>query len=386
MRTINREFRSIVLLVLAILFSICASSIINAQVDMSSLTGMIRDANGSVVSGARVVVLNRATNISVEATSGEDGYYALSNLRPNVYEITVEQQGFKRETRSGVQLSVVQRARLDFVLTVGQVSEAVTVTADSLILQRDDASLGNVVDNQRITKLPLLQRSWDALLTQVSGTQGDPYTEQSGGTASGRTGAVNIHGARSLTNNFILDGQDNNAISENVQELSTQVARPSVDAIAEFKVITSQYSADTGRSAGGVVSVTTKSGTNDFHGIAYEYLRNKVFDANDFLSNRLGRARPQRVQNQFGGNVGGPIVHDRAFFFADFEGTRIRQGVLRIATVPLAVEKTGNFSANLGSEILFTGHRVPILNPDATPSGQFLRHGQLFAPRTQVAN
>ena len=358
----------------------------NGQVDTASLTGAITDANGGVVPGARVVVLNPATNISLETTSGEDGYYTFSHLRPGVYEINIEKQGFKRETQSALQISVGQRARLDFALTVGQIAEAVTITGESLILQRDDSSLGNVVDNRRITTLPLLQRSWDDLLTQVAGTQGDPYTEQSGGTASGRTGAVNIHGARSLTNNFILDGQDNNSISENVQELSTQVARPSVDAIGEFKVITSQYSADTGRSAGGVVSVTTKSGSNQFHGIGYEYLRNRVFDANDFFSNSLGRAKPQRVQNQFGGNVGGPIIHDRAFFFADYEGTRIRQGVLRIATVPLEIEKAGNFSANLGPEILVGGQRVPILNPNGTPTGQFVRQGQLFDPRTQVAN
>src|SRR5215831_15034874 len=263
----------------------------NGQVDTASLTGAITDANGGVVPGARVVVLNPATNISLETTSGEDGYYTFSHLRPGVYEINIEKQGFKRETQSALLISVGQRARLDFALTVGQIAEAVTITGESLILQRDDSSLGNVVDNRRITTLPLLQRSWDDLLTQVAGTQGDPYTEQSGGTASGRTGAVNIHGARSLTNNFILDGQDNNSISENVQELSTQVARPSVDAIGEFKVITSQYSADTGRSAGGVVSVTTKSGSNQFHGVGYEYLRNRVFDANDFFSNRLGRAK-----------------------------------------------------------------------------------------------
>ncbi len=370
----------------SLILSAGASSTATAQVDTASLTGLVADTNGAAIPGAHVTAVNQATNISTATVTGGDGYYTLTNLRPGPYTISVEQNGFKRETRTGVQLSVDQRARLDFTVSVGQVSEAVTVTSESLALQREDASLGNVVDNRRITTLPLLQRSWDDLLPQVAGTQGDPYTEQSGGTASGRTGAVNIHGIRSLMNNFILDGQDNNSISENVQELSTQVSRPSVDAISEFKVITSQYSADTGRAAGGVISVTTKSGTNDFHGVAYEYLRNKVFDANDFFSNRLGRDKPQRVQNQFGGNLGGPILRNRAFFFADFEGTRIRQGVLRIATVPLAVEKAGNFSANLGPEILFNGQRIPILNPDGTPSGQFVRQGQIFDPRTQVAN
>lgn len=358
----------------------------NAQVNTPSLSGLIGDANGAVIEGARIVTLNEATNISIETTSGKDGYYAITNLGPGKYVISVEKPGFKREIRVDVQLSIGERARLDFLLTVGQPTESVTITEESLLLQRDDASVGQVVDNSRIMTLPLPQRSWDDLLIQIAGTQGDPYTEQAGGTASGRTGSINVHGSQSLNNNFILDGQDNNSISTNVQELSSQVSRPSVDAIAEFRVITSQYSAETGRSAGGVISVVTKSGTSQFRGLAYEYLRNKVFDANDFFSNRVGRSKPKRIQNQFGGNLGGPILRDRVFFFADYEGTRIRQSVLRIATVPLNSEKSGNFSATLGNEIVFNGQRVPILNPDGTPTGQFVRQGQLFDPRTQVPN
>jgi hypothetical protein len=359
----------------------------SAQVDTATITGLVADANGSVVPGARVVATNQGTNIAAEAVTGEDGYYTLTNLRPGLYSITVERSGFNRETLQDVRLSVGQRARLDITLKVGQVAEAVTITSEAVALQREDASLGNVVDNQRITSLPLPQRTWDDLLPQVAGTQGDPYTEQSGGTAAGRTGGVNIHGVRSLMNNFILDGQDNNSISTNVQELSTQVSRPSVDAIGEFKVITSQYAADTGRAAGGVISVTTKSGTNEFRGLVYGYARDDKFDANDFFSNRLGRAKPLRNQYQFGGNIGGPIWRNRAFFFADYEATRIRTGQLRIATVPLAVEKAGNFSGLLTNDlVLFNNQPVPILNPDGTPSGQFVRRGQLFDPRTQVAN
>jgi Carboxypeptidase regulatory-like domain/TonB dependent receptor len=374
------------LLLLAFALSIPFNAVF-AQVDTASLTGLISDSTGAVVPGARVVVVNEGTNIASETVTTEEGYYTFPNLRPGLYTISAEKNGFQRQSRTDIKLSIEQRARLDFALGVGPVSETITVTGDSSVaLQRSDASLGNVVDSQRITTLPLLQRSWDDLISQVAGTQADPYTEQSGGTAAGRTGAVNVHGVRSLMNNFILDGQDNNSISENVQELSTQVARPSVDAIAEFRVITSQYSADTGRAAGGVISVTTKSGTNNFHGVAYEYLRNKVFDANDFFSNKLGRSKPQRIQNQFGGNLGGPIIRNKAFFFADYEGTRIRQGQLRIATVPLATERAGNFAANLGPDLLFNGQRVPILNPDGTQSGQFVKQGQIFDPRTQVAN
>ncbi|MDQ3748960.1 MAG: TonB-dependent receptor [Acidobacteriota bacterium] len=356
-----------------------------AQVDTASVTGQVTDPQSAVVAGARVIITNQATNINAETTTNEEGYYTFTNLRPNLYTIEIRQTGFNTDSRKSVELNVGQKARFDFQLTVGDTTTVVDVSADNQSqLQREDASLGNVVDNRRVTTLPLPQRSWDDLLTQVAGTQGDPYTEQSGGTASGRTGSVNIHGIRSLYNNFILDGQDNNSISTNVQEFSTQISRPSIDSLGEFKVITSQFSADTGRAAGGVVSVTTKSGTNEFHGLAYEYVRNKVFDATDFFTNKFGREKAQRVQNQFGGNIGGPIWKNRAFFFADYEGTRIRQGQLRIATVPLDQFKNGNFSSLLGA------NQFQIFAPNANGvcqgTGQFIRQGQIFNPATTRPN
>jgi hypothetical protein len=360
-------------------------SVADAQVDTASLTGQVTDAQGAVVAGARVVATNQATNISAETVTGDEGYYTFTNLRPSLYTVEASQANFKIDSRKNYELNIGQRARLDFQLSVGDAAAVVDITAETQSqLQREDASLGNVIDNRRVTTLPLPQRSWDDLLTQVAGTQGDPYTEQSGGTASGRTGSVNIHGIRSLYNNFILDGQDNNSISTNVQEFSTQVSRPSIDSLSEFRVITSQFSADTGRAAGGVVSVTTKSGTNEFHGLAYEYVRNKIFDATDFFTNKFGREKAQRVQNQFGGNLGGPIWRNRAFFFADYEGTRIRQGQLRVATVPLDQFRNGNFSSLLGA------NQFQIFAPDASGvcqgTGQFIRQGQIFNPATTRAN
>ena len=372
----------IYLLLLIIILGVTTN---RAQIDTASLTGQVTDPQGAVVAGARVVATNQTTGITVETTTNSDGYFTFTSLRPSIYTIEASQANFKTSSRKDYELNIGQKSRLDLTLSVGDASAIVDVTAETQsLLQREDASLGNVVDNRRVTTLPLPQRSWDDLLTQVAGTQGDPYTEQSGGTASGRTGSVNIHGIRSLYNNFILDGQDNNSISTNVQEFSTQVSRPSIDSLGEFKVITSQFSADTGRAAGGVVSVTTKSGGNDFHGLAYEYLRNRVFDANDFFSNRLGRKRPQRVQNQFGGNLGGPIWKNRAFFFADYEGTRIRQGVLRIATVPVATEKAGNFASRLGNPVTVGGNQIPIFNCNGTSSGQFVRTGQIFNPNSRT--
>jgi outer membrane receptor protein involved in Fe transport len=371
------------LLLLVILGSV--GSQVRAQVDTATLTGHVTDQNGAALAGAQVRVTDKATNTSRDVSTTSDGYYSLSGLRPSTYTIEISQTGFTTDTRHDVVLNIGRTIRIDVTLGVGQAAAAVDVTAESqTLLQRDDATLGSVVDNRRVSTLPLPQRSWDDLLPQVAGTQGDPYTEQSGGTASGRTGSVNIHGIRSLQNNFILDGQDNNSISTNVQEFSTQVSRPSIDSLAEFRVITSPFSAEYGRAAGGVVTVTTKSGTNNFHGLLYEYHRNRVFDANDFFSNKLGRDKPQRIQNQFGGNLGGPIWKNRAFFFVDYEGTRIRQGVLRIASVPLATEKGGNFSGLLGNPVLVSGNQVPILNCNGTPSGQVVRIGQIFDPTSRT--
>src|SRR5215475_11953275 len=187
-------------------------------------------------------------------------------------------------------------------------AQAIDIQATATQLFQEDASVSSTVDQTYVSNFPLLLRSWDDLLNTVAGVQLSRYTEQGGATSAGRTGGFNVHGVRSLQNNFILDGTDNNSISENVQELTTQVVRPSVDSIQEFKILTNPYSAEYGRSPGAAVGVTTKGGTNEIHGLAYEYLRNRVLDANDFFSNRAGLPKPENVQNQFGGNVGGPVV------------------------------------------------------------------------------
>src|SRR5207249_1893767 len=187
----------------------------------------------------------------------------------------------------------------------------------------------------------------------------------------GRTGAVNVHGVRSLQNNFVLDGVDNNSFSENVQELTTQIVRPSVDAIQEFKIATNPYSAENGRSPGSLVTVTTKSGANAFHGLAYEYLRNKVFDANDFFTNRVGRPRQKHVQNQYGGQIGGPVVKNKAFFFFNYEGTRIRRAVsIRQTCLPL---RNGLAIFRSRQPLSTTSRLIP-----SVPAARRLRHAPAF--------
>jgi TonB-dependent Receptor Plug Domain len=230
-------------------------------------------------------------------------------------------------------------------------------------LSPDDASIRTVIGSTPIEQTPLYLRNWDDLLRIVPGVQIARYTQQSGATSAGRVGDFNVNGIHSLQNNFILDGIDNNTFSENVQELSTGSSHPSVDTIAEFNVITNLYSAEYGRSPGGVVSVNTKSGTNQIHGLAYEYVRNQYFDANDFFSDRHGLPKPENNQNQFGANIGGPILKNRLFFFFNYEGTRIKQGVSRTATVPLPNERIGDFSPAPGAAV---GVKYPTIYDPAT--------------------
>lgn len=311
-----------------------------AQVDRATLSGTLKDASGGVLAGATVTVTNIATNVAAKATTSSTGTYLVVNLASGQYLVEGEASGLQKAVQSVI-LSVGQRARLDLTLGVGALNETVTVEDARRPLSTEDASLGAVIDNSSVAKLPLAIRNWDDLLALVPGVQGDRYTEQGGGTSFGRTGGVNVHGARSLQNNFLLDGVDNNSISENVQELTSQVSRPSVDAIQEFKIVTSPYSAEYGRSPGAAVSVSTKSGTNEFHGTAYDFFRNESMDTIDFFSKRANQPKPKDKQNQFGGNLGGPLIKDRAFFFVDYEGTRITRGVTRLTAVPTLDQRNG---------------------------------------------
>ena len=270
-------------------------------------------------------------------------------MAPGDYEVRAELAGFQPRTQT-LPLQVGQRARVDFTLSPGNVNEVVTVAGTSPLINTESPIVGKVINQTEVSKLPLAIRNWDDLLALVPGVQGDRYTEESGSTSAGRTGGVSVHGNRSLQNNFMLDGVDNNSISTNVQELSTQVSRPSVDAINEFRVVTSAFAAEYGRAPGAAVSVTTKSGTNRFRGTAYDYYRNDKFDGYPFFIERARQTdptvdKPRNDQNQYGVNLGGPIVRDRAFFFADYEGTRIDRGVSRLTRVPTAAERAGVFSS-----------------------------------------
>jgi len=276
-----------------------------AQVSTASLTGLVTDPSGAAIPNVTVTLTLKATNAVNSTTTDQTGYYTFPSVAVGDYLITSDITGFNRTARE-FKLDTGQRARVDLPMTVGSEKTSVTVEAIAPQLSTQDATVGAVIDNNFITQFPLLLRGWDDLTILVAGVQGLRQTDQAGAANSSRAGQFNVHGVRSLQNNFLLDGLDNNSISENVQELSTQVVRPSVDAIQEFKIETNPYSAELGRQPGSAISVTTKGGTNKFHGVIYEYLRNRVFDATDFFTNRNGLIKPQNIQNQCGGNIGGP--------------------------------------------------------------------------------
>ncbi len=357
------------LLAALVLFAVPAQ----AQVDRATLTGTVKDETGAVIPTASIAVTHAGTNATTRVQTTGEGVYLVPNLSPGTHTVQVEAQGFGAQSRAVI-LEVGQRGRLDFTLTVGGMAEAVTVAEATRLLDTTQSAVGTVLDQNAVSKLPLAIRNWDDMLALVAGVQGDRYSEEGGATALGRTGGVNVHGNRSLQNNFLLDGVDNNTISTNVQELSTQVSRPSIDAIEEFKVVTSPYSAEYGRSPGAAISVTTKSGTNAFRGALYDYYRDERFDSNsyfneDYRTERGLAPNPKFAndQNQFGANLGGPLIKDKAFFFVDYEGTRITKGVTRITRVPTLDERQGIFASTVRDPLTgqpFPGNVIPASRVD----------------------
>ncbi len=318
----------------------------HAQVDRATLTGIVRDPSDAVIATAQVKVTSLATNVATTVSTTIDGMYLVVNLAPGEYLVQVEAPGFQRFEQT-VSLSIGTRARLDLSLPVGSVGETVTVEGVTPLLSSESAVLGTVVSNVEVSTLPLAIRNWDDLLAMVPGVQSDRYTEQAGGTSAGRTGGVSVHGNRSLQNNFLLDGVANNSFSTNVQELTTQISRPSVDAIDEFKVVTSPYAAEYGYSPGAAIIVSTKSGTNTMRGTVYDFYRDDGLDAINYFAKAANQQKSTNNQNQFGGNLGGPILRDRAFFFGDYEGTRIEQGVLRTGNVMTQDQRRGVFTSTI---------------------------------------
>ncbi len=306
-----------------------------AQVDTATLVGTVRDSSGAVIPNATVTVTAIDTNTKGSVKTDAEGNYVVTPLKVAKYAVAAEAAGFKTQTRESIILQVQDRIRIDFEMQVGAVSETINVSEAAPVVQTETSSLGEVIDSRQVTDLPLNGRDYTQLATLTSGV-----TDTSGGGNNGNVGGNFVaNGTRGDLNNFLLDGIDNNS-----NDNGWVVLRTSVDAIQEFKVQTSTYSAEFGRSGGAVINATIRSGTNQLHGSAFEFLRNSALDARGFFEDPT-QPKAAFKQNQFGGTLGGPIKKDKTFFFGDYQGTRIRQGLTFISSVPLPAERGGDFSA-----------------------------------------
>ncbi len=313
-----------------------------AQQDMGYITGLVADPTGAVIPGAAVTVTEVATGIRTGATTTDTGNYTVGPLKIGLYEVSVEKEGFKRALAKNVRISAQDRRRVDLVLELGQVTESVTTIAEAPLLETESATVGHVVEQQVIRQLPLNSRNYQTLALLAAGTVPAIVTRD-------QAGGFNSHGQGAFENNFIVDGVDNNSYGFALEDRKAQVVIPSLDAVQEFKVETSNYSAEFGRTGGSVMNVSIKSGTNNLHGSLYEYLRNDIWDARDTFSyvdrDGDGRADPPVLrQNQFGATLGGPIVRNRTFFFGSWEALRLRQPQSFLETVPVADERRGIFN------------------------------------------
>ncbi len=327
------------ILLLALLCA-CPATLL-AQQETATITGEVRDASGALVPKAAITITNVETNISFKTETSELGSYTVPNLRPGVYSLTVEKQGFNKTLRSGLTLQVNQTARVDIALQTGNVSEVIEVSGGAPLLETETSSRGAVIDQKKIVDLPLNGRDYNQLALLSPGVlAGTPRLA-----SIGFKGAINVNGNRVFMNVFLLDGVDNISYSNSFRGDNVQVVQPSIEALQEFKIQTNAYSAEFGRSAGAVVNATIRSGTNEFRGAVYEFLRNEALDANNFFANRARQQKPVRKRNQFGAAFGGPIIKNRTFFFGDYEGLRDREGLVRFSTVPSVNEKRGIFSA-----------------------------------------
>jgi hypothetical protein len=368
-----------------------------SQETTGSIIGTVRDQSGAVVPEANVIVRSSATGVERRVVTGESGEYVSTNLPIGNYDVSVEKTGFKKGTSSGIQLNVDARVRVDFTLEIGSVTEVTSVSATVSQLDTDTASISGLVDSKRVIDLPLNGRNFAQLINLQAGVS----TNNNGNQGSGQF----VNGARGGANNFLLDGGDLNdpvvpngsaaAVTGAFTGTAPGINAVSVDAVAEFRVITSGASAEFGRNSGGQINVITKSGTNEIHGSLFHFLRNRAFDARSFFDvnpafrNDNGDfIAPPFTQNNFGGTVGGPIVKDKLFYFGSYEGFRQRQGVSVVNNIPSpnTIEAIRRQNAALGEifAAVFQGPFAVAPANDLSPEAIIARNSPVIAPLSLV--
>lgn len=347
MRTRNRVFGYAGLFCGIALPLLTAGSPLYAQVDTGAILGTIKDQSGAVVPNAKMTLTNEGTSFSLTTSAGSDGSYIFTPIKIGTYSVTVEYQGFQTASHLHVKVDVQQQVVVDFTLQPGLVTQLIEVTAAPPLLETQNASVGQTVGARQVNDLPLNGRNYTFLAQLSAGVTPIQVT----GRGLECNGQFAANGTVPADNDYILDGIDNNNNTVDFLNGLAFAIRTPVDAIQEFKVQTSNFSAEFGRAGGAVLNATVKSGTNQVHGDAWEFVRNDKFDAANFFENSGGQQKGEFRRNQFGATLGGPIVvprlydgRNKTFFFVDYEATRIRQAAPQIATVPTALERTSGYT------------------------------------------
>jgi hypothetical protein len=359
---------------------------LNAQVDTGSITGRVTDASAAVIGGAKVTLTNAGTGASLTTTTDSDGTYKFSPVRIGTYKLDATSQGFQTISQKDVTVTIGSNVVVDFTLKPGSATETVEVTAAAPVLQTQDASVGQVVDQRTINNVPLNGRNFTFLAQLVQGVN-SPQADTRGNAASG---AFAANGLRPAQNNYMLDGIDNNSDTVDFLNGTNYVVLPPVDAIQEFKVQTSDFSAEFGRSGAAVLNATIKSGTNNFHGTVWEFFRNDKLDAADYFERNIVPTGTQTTkgelrQNQYGFSIGGPVLiphvfdgRNKVFFFGDYEGLRRRHGVPHQGAVPTLTERGSGATA-------FTNFQELITDQSGTQTdalGRTMPTGTILDPAT----
>ena len=337
---------------------------LHAQVDTGSISGVITDSSGAVIADADLLLREEKTGIVLHLHSGQDGYFNFSPVKLGTYTLTVSQQGFKQSITEHLEVTIQSRLEVRPRLEAGSTSEVVEVTTENPLLDTRSSSVQQLVSEHSINALPLNGRNATFLAQLSPGVtfaQNDSRNLQA-------SGSFTANGARRTQNNYLLDGMDDNAAIADLVNQAQYVVLPPPDAIREFTVQTSTYSAEFGHSAGAVLNVSTKSGANTLHGNVWEYLRNSALDAKDYFVLPT-QDKPAFRQNQFGGTLGGPVViphlydgHNRTFFFLDYQGSRIAQGRTYTQTVPTLAERNSSYTNLQDLITLQSGSRSDALN------------------------
>lgn len=351
-----------------------------AQTTTASITGTVTDPSGAVVPNVKVIATNSATNIAYTATTNESGVYNILFLPPAAYNVSAEAQGFKKSTLGPFTLEVNQIARIDVKLEVGETTQSVEIQAVAPILETDSTATGGLLTSTKLTSVPLNGRNFVSLALLIPGAiSTSPNAMNTSARFQGSGSRPQVNGNREQTNSFLLDGIDNN------DSIDNRVGyEPNVDALDEVRVITGNGSSEFGNVGGGIVNATIKSGTNQFHGNAFDFLRNDKLDANGYFNNRNKVKRGAFKRNIFGATFGGPVIRNKAFFFMDYEGTQQRSSGPATASVAPAAWRTGDLSdfliksnqvvkdpltgPDLASRTAFAGNMIPlnrIVNPVA---------------------